>query len=184
MRYLFFLFGCCLLTSCWTKKYPTDYDNVKKWAWKPVYGANVAYKKLTWHNSARPVLKAGKIYVFGTRIFQSDVGAGIHVIDNSDPEHAKRVAFIEIPGCSEIAIKGNSLFTNNYMDVIEIDISNASAPVEKARIRNAFNGIDTQLAYYWQAPSETGYYQCPEPYPDSLVIRWEMDSVFANCYKN
>lgn len=181
MRYISFLACCVLLVSCWTKKPPVEYD-MKRWAWKPVYGAGVDYKKITWHNTSRSVEAAGKIYVRGNIIYQNDIGKGIHVIDNSNPSQARRVAFIEVAGSTEIAIKGNSLFTNNFMDIVEIDISNPGAAVEKTRVKDAFFTGDSQYHYIWQAPPGEGYYLCPERYLDSVVIDWVKDSVFANCY--
>ena len=128
--------------------------------------------------------KAGKIYVRGNMIYQNDIGAGIHVIDNSVPAAAHRIAFIEVAGATEIAMKGNSLFTNNYMDIVEIDISNPAAPVEKTRVRDAFYTNDNNFPYVWQAPpSGAGYYLCPQYYTDSVVIDWVKDSVRANCYQ-
>lgn len=187
MRYLIVSACLFLLSSCWFgKKHPPEpsYHNVKRWAWKPVYGFNDDYKKVTWHPTPRPVTKAGKIYVFGNRIYQNEVGAGIHVIDNSIPSQAQRVAFIEIPGNTELSIKNQSLFANNFMDIVEVDISNPSSPIEKSRIKNAFIAYDVEFPYSWQAPSDSGFYKCPELYLDSVVINWVKDSVYANCYKN
>jgi hypothetical protein len=66
----------------------------------------------------------GKIYFKDNFIFLNDVDKGIHVIDNSDPSHPVQVAFLNIPGNQDIAIKGNTLYADMYADLLVIDLSN------------------------------------------------------------
>src|SRR5690349_6909685 len=115
--------------SCW--HYPkyryTPLPVVVK-AWIPVYGSDTAYKKIQYVDSVHPIRNAGKIYVSGRYILQSETGEGIHIIDNTTPSKARRIGFIKINGCQEIAMKGNYLYTNNYNDLITIDVSSVSNP--------------------------------------------------------
>ena len=173
----------CGFTSCWgyyNKPYPA-YIEAKRWAWKPVYALDTSYRTVT-YTAARPVVNAGKIYVKDNFIYQCEVGDGIHITDNTDPAVAKRIGFISIPGCEEISIKGNVLYTNNHYDLVAIDISHFQNPQVISRTSNVFYG-SSGMPHTWEQPKDTGYYQCPNIYIDSVIVGWAKDSVIAHCYK-
>ena len=151
--------------------------------WKPVYGADTAYKKLSVSAAPRPVTNAGKIYVRGNTIFQNDMGEGIHVVDITNPLTPARLSFIGLPGNTEMAVKGNFMYANNFDDIVVINISNVSQPVEVKRLKKAFGAYNAQRPYTWQAP-KSGYYDCPRFYNDSVVIKWVADSVYRTCFIN
>ena len=187
MKFIYLICYGLLLTSCWGKKpYLTDqpYGIYKKgYGWKPVYGADTAYKKLTYYPTPRPMENAGKLYVIGNTIYQNDFSKGIHIIDNSNPSNAHRIAFIALPGNTEMAVKGNYMYANNFNDLVVIDISNAAAPVEVKRLPNMFSTNDSQRPYFWQAPPDSGFFECPRYYNDSIIISWIKDSIYQNCYR-
>ena len=171
-------------SSCFgffSKPYTGVYVEQKKWAWKPVYTSDTSYRKIA-YEAARPVANAGNIYVKDNFIYQCEIGEGIHITDNTDPASARRTGFIKVTGCEEISIKGNVLYTNNDYDLISIDISNITTPKITSRTKNVFYG-DSQMPHSWEQPSDTGYYQCPMYYSDSVIVRWVKDSVTAYCYK-
>ena len=87
---------------------------------------------------ARDIKQAGKIYFKDSYIFVNEVNKGIHVVDNSNPRWPQIIAFYEITGNVDLAIRGNTLFADSYIDLVAIDISNISNPVEVGRIENAF----------------------------------------------
>ncbi len=181
-----FYYSLCILlfSSCWGKKpYVLGEDNYYKKVigWKAVYGADSSYKKVKYFNTPRAMSQAGKIYVFGNTIFQNDVGKGIHLINNTTPANAQRVAFIELGGNTDIAIKGNFLYANNYNDMVVIDISNINNPIEVKRFKQTFNTSDAFKPYLWQAPKDTGYYECPRFNNDSIIVDWVRDSVQQFC---
>jgi LVIVD repeat len=183
MKVFYCLLSFIFLSSCWGKKYyPDTIDYSKKViGWKPIYGADSTFKKVKYYNTPRSMSQAGKIYVFGNAIFQNDIGKGIHIINNTIPANAQRVAFIELGGNTDIAIKGNFLYANNYNDMVVIDITTINAPIEVKRFKNTFNTNDVLKPYIWQAPKDTGYYECPQYYNDSIIINWVKDSVKQNC---
>ncbi|MCP9749623.1 hypothetical protein [Ferruginibacter sp. HRS2-29] len=186
MRYFLSVIILLQLCSCfWGKKPgPGDYVATKVWGWRPVYAHESTYSDLTVSNTPRSVEKAGKIYVYGNKIFQNEIGKGIHVIDNSNSAAAHRIAFWGLPGNTEFSIKGNYLYANNYTDLVVIDLSNNTSPQIIKRIKNSFIAYDQQNPYPWQAPEESGYFDCPNSYPDSMVVNWRRDSISSNsCYK-
>ncbi len=71
----------------------------------------------------RTIGSAGKFYLYGNYIFLNEVNKGVHVINNANPKSPQRVAFISIPGNLDIAVKGNVLYADFYMDMLTIDIS-------------------------------------------------------------
>jgi len=165
-------------TDLYEEPYPV------KWAWKPVYSVDTAYKIVSFQNHAEPVKRAGKIYVRGNLIYQAETGEGIHIIDNTNPAEAKRIGFLKIRGSEEIAIKGNYLYTNNFFDLVTIDISDFSQAKVVSRSSNAFYSSSGAGYHTWEMPKDTGWYQCPGYYQDSVVVGWVKDSVYAMCRKD
>lgn len=113
----------------------------------------------------------GKIYMKGNYIFLNELNKGIHVIDNSNPSKPRNISFINIPGNVDLAITGNTLYADSYMDLLVFDISNPAAPQLKNRSDFAFttayqyrftDSRDTLITGY--APRDTTYEQeCSGP---------------------
>jgi hypothetical protein len=152
------------------------------WGSKPVYGGDTTAKAISYTSQAQPVIVPGNIYVKGNYIFQAEIGKGVHVIDNTTPSLAHRIGFLNIHGCSQISIKGNNLYSNNYDDLVVVDISDAANVKEIGRVKGAFPL--GRRNYFYTEPVERGYYECPEYKSDSVVISWRKDSVRLSCYKN
>jgi len=83
----------------------------------------------------------GKMYFKDNYLFINEYGKGIHVVDNSDPSNPEKVAFFEILGNVDMAIKGNVLFADSYIDLLAIDITDIDKPVVIDRIENVFPEI-------------------------------------------
>lgn len=83
----------------------------------------------------------GKMYFKDDYLFINEYGKGIHVIDNSDPSNPDEVAFYEIMGNVDMAINGNVLYADSFIDLLAIDISDINNPVEINRIENVFPEI-------------------------------------------
>lgn len=71
-----------------------------------------------------PIVTVGKIYVKDDYLFVNEPNKGIHIFDNSNPKNPINKAFINIPGCEDMAVFGNSLYADCYTDLFTIDISN------------------------------------------------------------
>lgn len=78
------------------------------------------------NEAARELCNPGQIYYYNQHIFINERGEGVHVINNLDPENPTNIAFLNIPGNDDIAIKNGILYANNYMDLLAIDITNFS----------------------------------------------------------
>ena len=92
--------------------------------------------------AAKALEKPGKIYVKDNYLFINEIKKGIHIIDNSDPRNPKALAFIQIPGNSDMAVKGNTLYADSYSDFLAFDISNPTQIKEINRLQDVFeNGM-------------------------------------------
>jgi len=88
--------------------------------------------------AAIPIVSSGKIYIKDNYLFVNEKYKGIHVFDNSNPASPSNIAFIDIPGNVDLAVKGSYLFADNFVDLIVLDISNINQPVEVARVKDIF----------------------------------------------
>lgn len=90
----------------------------------PVYKTTEEVRANIKSNPPKEISKAGKLYIRGKYIFLNEVDRGIHIIDNSNPASPRNVAFIDIPGNMDMAVKGNILYADAYTDLITLDITN------------------------------------------------------------
>lgn len=104
----------------------------------PVYKTTEEVRANIKSNAPRSIVQAGKIYLRGHYIFLNEVDRGIHIIDNSIPESPRNVAFIDIPGNMDIAIKGNTLYADAYTDLITLDITDPLNAKTTKIIENVF----------------------------------------------
>jgi hypothetical protein len=141
--------GC--LKDTYTRTYTYSY-------YQPLYKTTQEVRNNIKSNSAQPVERPGKIYIKGQYIFLNDIDKGIHVIDNSNPSQPQNIAFIDIPGNMDIAVKGNTLYADLYTDLVAIDISSPRQVVLKKIIENIF-------------PER--YYGAFRADPSKVIARWE-----------
>jgi len=80
----------------------------------------------------------GKIYFKDNLIFINELHKGVHVYNNQNPESPEHIAFIEIPGNVDIAIRNNVLFADSYVDLVSIDISDLNNIHEIHREKDIF----------------------------------------------
>jgi hypothetical protein len=165
MKNLMWLFAV-VLVSC----DPVRDENFRTVAYVPVYATVQASKDIN-SESARATVHPGKIYAYGNYLFQVEQNEGIHVIDNSNVQQAHKIAFIKVPGASELAIKSNYLYTNNMNDLVVLDLSSIQSPKLTNRVANAFPLINQ--AY---PPASNTYFECPDP-SKGIVIGWEEKTI-------
>jgi len=89
----------------------------------PVYKTKEEVKVNIKSNPAKEVQNPGKLFTLGNYIFLNEVDKGIHIINNSSPASPQNVAFIDIPGNMDLAVKGNILYADAYTDLVTIDIT-------------------------------------------------------------
>ena len=80
----------------------------------------------------------GKIYIKDHYLFVNEKYEGIHVFDNTDPTQPAGLTFIRIPGNVDLAIKGNFLYADSYIDLVVLDITDISHAEEVFRLEGVF----------------------------------------------
>lgn len=94
------------------------------------------------------VTNTGKIYLYQNFIFLNEPGKGIHIIDNTDKTQPEIISFINIPGNYEMAVQGDRLFADSYVDLVVIDISDPENVKLTKRIEDIFLDLAVQNQYY------------------------------------
>jgi LVIVD repeat len=106
--------------------------------YQPVYKTTQEVRDNIKSNPARAVEHPGKIYVYGRYIFLNELDRGIHIIDNSVPANPRQVSFIDIPGCVDLAVKGNILYADAYTDLVVLDINDPLQVTLKKVVEDVF----------------------------------------------
>lgn len=131
----FFLLQSILLTGCLKDK--CKQTSSYKY-FKPVYMSYTDLRKAVKSTTSQELKEVGKVYYKDHFIYVNEVNKGIHVIDNTNPSSPQNVSFINIPGNIDIAVKGNILYADSYIDLVAIDISNPTNITEVNRVTEIF----------------------------------------------
>ncbi|MBO9565264.1 MAG: hypothetical protein J7621_20985 [Niastella sp.] len=145
----------------------------------PVYKTLTAVRQEMKSGAAKTLEKPGKLYIYGNYIFLNEQEKGIHIIDNSNPASPKNIAFINIPGNVDLAVKGNTLYADSWMDLVSFDISNPQQVIAKNFVNSVF-------------PHRNGYYRYATNYrpapnapldPDSInvIVDWTTRDTTVSC---
>ena len=70
----------------------------------------------------RPAVR-GKIALRGSLLLLNEPNRGVHVYDNSDPADPRALAFLNIPGNLDLAVRGDVLYADSFTDLIAVDLS-------------------------------------------------------------
>jgi hypothetical protein len=89
--------------------------------------------------AARQTDSDGKIYVSQNYLFYIAQEEGIHVFNNQNPSSPQNVAFINVAGVHDIAIKGDYLFADNFVDLLVFDISDFNNITLAQTVENTIN---------------------------------------------
>ncbi|MFT3740924.1 MAG: hypothetical protein QM786_19410 [Breznakibacter sp.] len=119
--------------------------------------------------SARSLVNPGKIYFKDNYIFVVENRAGIHIIDLSNPASPVNIAFIEVPGCVDIAIKQSTLYADSYVDLVGIDVSDFNNIKEVARVKDVLP--------YLVPPADNNYRMVEVDATKGVVVGWDVKTV-------
>lgn len=152
-----------LLTACKDKIIHEHMANV------PIYEDYETFRSSIAFEAARTIENQMGIYAYSHYLFVVEEDEGIHFIDNSNPSSPQKIGFLNVRGCSGMAIKDNQLYVNNMIDVAVIDIANITQPTVISRLENVFpqNYPIGEAGYSYQIPDEE----------KGVVIGWELQEV-------
>ena len=102
----------------------------------PVYMSYEDLRIAVKQGDARELENPGKIYFKDNYIFIVEEMKGIHLINNADPSNPENISFLEIPGNVDIAVKGNILYADSYVDLVALDLSDLNNITEVGRVKN------------------------------------------------
>ncbi|MEX1002496.1 MAG: hypothetical protein WDZ35_10320 [Crocinitomicaceae bacterium] len=143
------------------------YKNKEVYANVPVYMDYESFRNSFAFQQGVPVENAGNIFLHNHYILISDTDKGIHVYDNSEPQYPVHLGFMNIPGNTQMAVKGNLLYADSFIDLVVIDLSNMSAPQLISRMENVFT---------YSLPAIDEKYPVADIYKDKgVVIDWNIE---------
>ena len=90
----------------------------------PVYMAYDDFRASFEKSAPIEISHPGKMYFKDGYLFVNEYGKGIHIIDNSNPANPQKVAFYEIMGNVDMAIRGNILYADSFIDLLAIEAFN------------------------------------------------------------
>ena len=137
----------------------------------PVYKSLQELRTPVSSGDAQPLEEIGKIYVYKDYIFVNELYKGVHVIDNRDPSNPKAIAFIDIPGNVDIAVRNNFLYADSWIDLVVVDISNPTDVTEIKRVEDVFP--NTGPTFLVMDELETASHFEEVDSRQGIVIGWE-----------
>lgn len=147
LKYLIAVFAIAIFASC-----ENDDSNSEK-----VQFAVPTIKSLTKIRSnvsitgAKTTSSDGKIYVSENYLFYIAQEEGVHIYNNQNPAAPVNTAFINLEGVHDIAVKGNYLYADNFVDLLVFDISNINNITLVQTVENSISfspTYPTQAAFY------------------------------------
>ena len=170
---LLIIFAALALGSCKKYKNKEVYANV------PVYMDYDSFRSSFSFEVGVPITGAGNIFVYNQFIFLSEEDKGIHIINNSNNADPIVQGFMNIPGNTQMAVKGNYLYANSFIDLLVIDLSDINNPQLVNRIKDVFE---------YATPAINDTYPVADVHKDrGVVVSWKIEktkevSGFMNKY--
>lgn len=137
------LLGLILLQGC-----VKDHCTQTYTYFNPVYRTTAEVRANIKSNPAKQVERVGKLYIKGKYLFLNELDKGIHIIDNGNPAAPRNVAFIDIPGNMDMAVKGNTLYADAYTDLVTLDITDPLNAKTTSIVESAFPFRQYYGAFY------------------------------------
>jgi len=161
--YQLLMFLLIITSACTDKVFETFTANA------PVYLSYTDLRSAVKMTTAREMNNSGKIYFKDQYIFINEKMKGVHVYDVSNPASPVNKGFIDIPGNVDIAIKGNILYADSYVDLVSIDVSDFASIKEVGRVEKVFP--------YTLPTYDTKYPVAKLDEAKGVVTAWEVKNV-------
>lgn len=142
----------------------------------PVYMSYDELRTAVTTEPGRDLNNPGKIYFKDNYIFIIEEFEGIHIYDNNDPSSPEKKSFVRVPGIVDMAISGNVLYADSFVDMVILDLQNLSDIREIGRVKD--------LLPYTMPPVDN---KLPVGHVDKekgLVVDWEVRTIRERVYDN
>lgn len=133
----------CLFALLFIACAPDENDTQKALFAVPIIKSLTNIRSAISITPSRQTNSEGKIYVAENYLFYIAKESGVHVFDNQNPATPLNIAFINIAGVHDIAVKGNYLYADNFVDLLVFDISNIRNITLVRTIENAITFTPT-----------------------------------------
>lgn len=136
--------------------------------YEPVYITPAQLKAQVEVQPPHTLKELGRIYFKDGYLFINEKGNGIHIIDNRNPSSPQSISFLNIPGNYDLAIAGQTLYADSYVDLVAFDISDIKSIKEIKRIEALFNNYqsmgmrvasDKGILVDWQMKESVNVYE-------------------------
>lgn len=121
---------------------------------EPIYTAASEVRSSFASLEPRALEDPGKIYRKDHYLFINERGKGIHIFDNNDKSNPAPLSFINIPGSFDVAVKGDIMYVDSFIDLVVLDITDPTNVKQIVRIENVLNNFEI-LGFY--SSEETGF---------------------------
>ncbi len=118
----------------------------------------------------------GKIYYKDDYIFIIEELKGIHIFDNKNPSAPLKLKFVSIPGVVDMAISGNILYADSYVDLIVLDVQDIGNIREVGRVHD--------ILPYTVPPTGNEFPKGNVDRTKGLVLKWELKTIKERVYTN
>jgi hypothetical protein len=130
--------------------------------WVPIFMKRADLEQsVKYADESRPLKNPGKIYCKDHYIYVNELYKGVHVINNSNPAHPVNEGFIIIPGCVDMAVKGDILYVDNAVDLVAFNLTTKQVT---HRIKEVLPEPS--------APGYSDYYPNNRP-KDMILVGWQ-----------
>lgn len=147
LKYLIACFSIVLFVSC--DNDDSNSDKVKFAV--PTIKSLTQIRENVSVTGAKATNSDGKIYVSENYLFYIAQEEGVHIYNNQNPASPVNTAFINLEGVHDIAVKGNYLYADNFVDLLVFDISNINNITLVETVENS-------IAFFPTYPTEAEYY--------------------------
>jgi len=157
IKYLLFSLIIISLQSCfnWGEE---DDIYVYESQYEPITQERAAFEEEIELQPNRPISNAGKVYVKEQYILINETEEGFHIYNNINPETPEAIAYLKVPGATDLAVRGNTIYVHHFVDMVAINFNFYSQTIEGiTRSPNVFprlNSPDGFMAAYFDVPED------------------------------
>lgn len=139
------------------------YGDRGNYAYTPVFmDKSDLERSVSYQSGGREMRKPGKIYYKSPYIYVNERYKGVHVINNSNPANPVKEGFIAVPGCMDMAVKGNILYVDNSTDLVAFDLNTK-------QVTGRVKGVFPEPV----APDNTSYDYYHSRPDNSVLVEWK-----------
>ena len=136
-------------------------------AYKPILMSRTQLETSVMKKGPLPIVEPGKLYRYGNYIFINEQYKGVHVINNQNPKAPENLAFIQVPGNVDFAVKNNVMYVDNAVDLVAIDLQDINNIRITKRVRNALPALPPP------DNNQGGFYLGDTP-ENAVIVGWEL----------